>query len=261
MMPYHLLMHPEAYRIELTSTASKLAGSYLHRELQGKDISSFSSETFMEHLVATKPPLIFAESSVYGNGKNWNQTELSILGDIGVAIRVQVYDDGKHSSPEVHTIPFPAVLLFIPGALLKNGTGNQYTPPTGTKSHRMVRSSRPLIRRYMNGDCYHCSYTPIVMLKQGNQDKPQLCKPIRYAEDGDDYSDCLLYSIVAWDHVSWPGNDFYAGARATDDGVNAAATSSMAAITGIQGQYNPASKTYNPPAKYRNWEKDDTRLS
>jgi hypothetical protein len=23
---------------------------------------------------------------------------------------------------------------------------------------------------------------------------------------------------------------------------------------GIQGQYNPASNTYDPPAKYRNWE-------
>ena len=90
-------------------------------------------------------------------------------------------------------------------------------------------------------------------LTQGNQDKPQLCEPIRYAENGDDYSDCLLYSVVAWDHVSWPGNDFYVGARATDDGVKAAATSSMAAITGIQGQYNPASNTYDPPAKYQNW--------
>jgi hypothetical protein len=123
-------MHPEtykkaeAYRIKLASTASTLAGSYLQRELQDNDISSLSTETFIEHLVATKPPLIFAESSVYGNGKDWNQTELSILGDIGVATRVQVYDDGKHFNPEVHTIPFPAMLLYIPGALLRNGTGN-----------------------------------------------------------------------------------------------------------------------------------------
>ena len=59
---------------------------------------------------------------------------------------------------------------------------------------------------------------------------------------------------MAWDHVSWPGNDFYGGARATDDGVKAAATSSMAAITGIEGEYDLASDTYDPPAKYRNWE-------
>jgi hypothetical protein len=88
---------------------------------------------------------------------------------------------------------------------------------------------------------------------QGNQDKPQLCELARYAEDGDDYSDCMLYSVVAWNHVSWPGNDFYGGARATDDGVKAAATNSMASLTGIQGEYNATSNTYDPPSKYRNW--------
>ena len=36
-----------------------------------------------------------------------------------------------------------------------------------------------------------------------------------------------LFSVVAWDHVSWPGNDFYAGQRKTDDGVKAAATTAM----------------------------------
>jgi len=58
---------------------------------------------------------------------------------------------------------------------------------------------------------------------------------------------------VAWDHVSWPGNDFYLGSRATDDGVKAAATSSMAAMTGFEGTYNPHKHTYAPPPGYRNW--------
>ena len=124
-------MHPqayekaEAYRIKLVSTSIKLSGSYLQQELQGKDISSLSTESFIEHLVATKQPLIFAESAVYGNGKDWNQIELSILGDMGVATRVEVYDDGKHFNPKVHKIPFTATLLYIPGALLRNGTGNK----------------------------------------------------------------------------------------------------------------------------------------
>jgi hypothetical protein len=112
MTHYHILMHPEAYkkaedyRIELASTPLSLAGSYLHRELQGKDISSINTEIFIEHLVATKPPLVFAESSVYGDGKDWNPTELSILGDFGVATRVQVYDDGKHYETGIHEPPF-----------------------------------------------------------------------------------------------------------------------------------------------------------
>ncbi|MAA78614.1 MAG: hypothetical protein CL916_05095, partial [Deltaproteobacteria bacterium] len=36
--------------------------------------------------------------------------------------------------------------------------------------------------------------------------------------------DTPLYKFVAWDHFSWPGNDFFANSRQTDDGVSAAAT-------------------------------------
>ena len=56
---------------------------------------------------------------------------------------------------------------------------------------------------------------------------------------GDDFSGCILFSIVAWDHVSWPGNDYFGGSRSTDDGVKAAATDSMAVLTGIEGHYDP----------------------
>jgi hypothetical protein len=66
-------------------------------------------------------------------------------------------------------------------------------------------------------------------LLQGNAGKSQLCQPSAYAEASDDFSDCILFSIVAWDHVSWPGNDYFGGSRCTDDGVKAAATSSPSA--------------------------------
>ena len=78
-------------------------------------------------------------------------------------------------------------------------------------------------------------------LTQGNQDKPQLCPPETYQEPGDDFSQCLLFSVVAWDHVSWPGNDFYIGARATDDGVKAAATG---IDRGISSHYNADPKLF-----------------
>lgn len=83
---------------------------------------------------------------------------------------------------------------------------------------------------------------------------PQLCRPEAYAEAGDAFAECDLYSVVAWDHVSWPGNDFYAGARATDDGVKAAATDSMRAMTGIRGQYDAGRAMYLPPDGYRTWD-------
>lgn len=88
----------------------------------------------------------------------------------------------------------------------------------------------------------------------GNQGKPQLCRPDVYAEESDNFSSCTLYSVVAWDHVSWPGNDFFVGSRATDDGVKAAATSSMSVLTGVEGAYHPAHGKYQPPRHYRNWE-------
>ena len=91
-------------------------------------------------------------------------------------------------------------------------------------------------------------------LLQGNQTKPQLCHPTAYEESGEDFSDCELFSIVAWDHVSWPGNDFFGGSRCTDDGVKAAATDSMAALTGIEGRYDTSRHAYQPPSPYRTWQ-------
>ncbi len=87
----------------------------------------------------------------------------------------------------------------------------------------------------------------------GNQHKSQLCAPRTFAEAGDGFAACRLFSVVAWDHVSWPGNDFFAGSRATDDGVKAAATSSMATLTGVEGRYDAAQGKYLPPAPYSTW--------
>ncbi len=88
----------------------------------------------------------------------------------------------------------------------------------------------------------------------GNQGKSQLCRPEAYAESGDDFAGCALFSLVAWDHVSWPGNDYYGGSRATDDGVKAAATNSMSVLTGVPGSYNSRCAKYLPPAPYVDWE-------
>lgn len=87
-----------------------------------------------------------------------------------------------------------------------------------------------------------------------NEGKSQLCRPaiLGLGSPGDFY-DCELYSFVAWDHVSWPGNDYYLGSRATDDGVKAAATNTMEVMTGIKGQYSLNRNMYLPPEPYSNW--------
>ena len=98
----------------------------------------------------------------------------------------------------------------------------------------------------------HLHYLVRPLLK-GNESRPQLCLPQQLAEPDDDFSGLRLFSVVAWDHVSWPGNDFYLGARATDDGVKAAATSSMHILTGVEGHYQADTHAYLPPPGYRNW--------
>ncbi|MEA1048304.1 hypothetical protein U5801_00505 [Lamprobacter modestohalophilus] len=90
-------------------------------------------------------------------------------------------------------------------------------------------------------------------LLQGNAEHPQLCAPSAYAEPGDDLSDCRLFSIVAWDQVSWPGNDYWGGARMTDDEVKAAASDLMCAITGTEGADEARSSGYQPPAPCASW--------
>ncbi|KTD54694.1 hypothetical protein [Legionella quateirensis] len=71
---------------------------------------------------------------------------------------------------------------------------------------------------------------------------------------GSSASTHTLTSFVAWDQFSWPGNDFWPGSRATDDGVKAASTDTMAVITGVKGVYNPKNGSYEPPQSYSNWQ-------
>ena len=91
-------------------------------------------------------------------------------------------------------------------------------------------------------------------LTQGNHNKSQLSLPDILGSNGKGlFNDCELYSFVAWDHVSWPGNDYYRGSRMTDDGVKAAATNTMQIMTGIEGKYSQDQNMYLPPQRYINW--------
>ena len=83
--------------------------------------------------------------------------------------------------------------------------------------------------------------------------RPQLSRPGDFGEGDEDLAGAALFSIVAWDHVSWPGNDFWGGARSTDDGVKAAATDTMYRITGIRGAYDPDRARYQPPEGHATW--------
>lgn len=305
------------------------AGKRLLANLAGIDLATLTDAGLLDALLNTKPPLIFAESAVAGDGSDWNLTELGILGDISIAVPVSIFDNGHHTAPVPHAEPFKGTLVFTPGALLRNGRG--YTPADwaavtladgqldregyyglyerrllpvfqqvnasagaedkpalltipglgcgqfagpfagqlGAELQRVLErfltqhgASFPHIKAVYYDPFSECSnsrqeihHTSLMVrpLLQGNAGKSQLCRPSTYAEAGDDFSNCILFSIVAWDHVSWPGNDYFGGSRSTDDGVKAAATDSMAVLTGIEGHYDPHRGAYLPPAPYRTW--------
>jgi hypothetical protein len=125
MKNYTVLLHHEAYEKALFYLGGLRAGAspgkYLGDRLRAVDLLRITAEEFIEMLVRTKLPQIFAESDVYGDGTDWNREELSILGDINVAAPVTVFDNGRHQNPDVHKAPFEATLIFTPGALLRNG--------------------------------------------------------------------------------------------------------------------------------------------
>jgi hypothetical protein len=97
MSAYQTLVNPQTYTTinlyldRLKSGVS--AGAYLSNCLKHLDIDRLTTEEFIELLMRTKRPQIFAEFEVYGNGIDWNQAELSILGDISIAVPVTVYDN------------------------------------------------------------------------------------------------------------------------------------------------------------------------
>lgn len=329
IIPEETVARAAAYLESLRAGRTR-PGARLRDRLRDADVRALTSLDLLGCLVDTKRPQIFAESAVSGDGSDWNQTELGLLGDISIAVPVTVFDDGNHRSPTPHTPPFSAMLVFTPGALLRNGRGktpadwNEATATDGRLSmegyYNLYRRRLLPIFRYLNqraagprsafvtvpglgcgqfagpfkgqlgarlqavlerlltehgaslpnvravyfdpySECENArreihgiSFMVRPLRLPRNERKSQLCRPIAYAERGDDFSGCTLYSLVAWDHVSWPGNDFLGGSRATDDGVKAAATDSMSVLTGVEGQYDPGQGKYQPPGPYLNWE-------
>ena len=118
MHSYCLLLHTESfrglqdYRAGLAAHGLAQAGGRLRADLRDQDVASLSDEAFLEHLVNTKSPRIFAESAVHGDGRDWNSTELTLLGDLGIAMAVRIFDDGHHRAPQVHEQPLTGTLLF-----------------------------------------------------------------------------------------------------------------------------------------------------
>lgn len=328
---YTCIISKEAYKkvevyLDKLKTGNQ-CGSYLKEKLFEYETHSLEVEEFLEILINTKRPQIFAESAIAGNGLDWNLEELSILGDLGIAVPVTIFDNGQHRMPDVHSEPFLGHLLYIPGALLSSfsetpadwdevvnngeidldaysdlyerrlfpllkfaadsagrknrkafisipglGCGQFAGPFRRTLGNYLKKAIRRILIKHsvelMNiRAIYYDPYEEcenekfeidgisflVRPLTRGNHGKSQLSQVQEFNEAKDDFSECELFSVVAWDHVSWPGNDYYSGSRVTDDGVKAAATDSMSVMTGINGFYDTNRFKYMPPSEYSCW--------
>lgn len=316
----------QAYHAELKKHP-ELAGARLTAILEHKNLklNDLTTEAFLECLIQTKQPQIYAESQVKGDGSDWNVKELKILGDVNFAVPVTIFDNGVWRGPGIipHSLPFKGHLLFTPGALLggvacdSDVTNDDHTINQDKYNELCERRLLPLLiyanhaagakGAFITVPGIGCGqfagefkgklgphfqqaleyilekhgkslpnvralyFTPVDEDNENNKNKPtiihnidlrvrpqninngehqldskpQLCHPVEYNEKPEDhFDDCEFFSFVAWDHVSWPGNDYYIGSRHTDDGAKSAATNAMSKMTGEEGKYNPAHKQY-----------------
>src|SRR5690606_28812759 len=102
---------------------NQIPGAYLaegFKKANILDLTKLTTDQFLELLIQTKKPQIFAESQIIGNGRDWNAAELSILGDVNIAVSVTIFDNDVHRGDGIknHVTPFSGELLFVPGALL-----------------------------------------------------------------------------------------------------------------------------------------------
>lgn len=331
-MPYDICLSEEtleritAYKLEVEIGKIK-PGARLARQLPAS-----STEAFLDALLATKQPRIFAESEIRGDGSDWTPRELALLGDINVAMKVRVFDNGAWSPGDkafkTYDPPLEAGLLFTPGPLLGTGAGfhglspdylevapggvidqEKYNalierrllpllhhanaaaaaggkpalvtlpgigagafagPFKGEMGGHLDIALRHILQKhgaslphiaavcfdpFNEGADAEARYHGIVYRVRPaalHPGRPQLSAAGAWQEAGDDFSSCQLYKVVAWDHASLPGNDFFGGSRFTDDGVSAAATNSMEVMTGVAGTYRRGA--YEPPTAYRDWE-------
>lgn len=313
------LEYIQSYKRLIQQNGLHYVGQLFKEKLLNINLADISDADFLNLLIQTKKPQIFAEQK--NLFEDWNQEELKILGDVGMQVPVTIFDNGHHDNPTIHDTEFQGTLLYSPAALLAGcasdlaeilkhnrfnddnyyqlnerrllpllvqanndakikekkalitipgmGCGQFAGKYKGILEAKLQQTLEKLLQQHGEklqniSAIYYDPYEKtnidnisthhnIKLITKSSKNKgiPQLCKPASY---GKEYQNCELYSVVAWDHVSWPGNDFWVGKRSTDDGVKAAASNSMATITGTQGKYNKSLNKYLPPSQYSSWD-------
>ncbi|MES2212878.1 MAG: hypothetical protein V4490_07050, partial [Pseudomonadota bacterium] len=101
------------------------SGLSLDENLKGQDIARMPVDAFIQAMVNSKIPKLFAERSwhIELDGKRcWTDEEFALLADIGCHIPVTIFDDGAWGEPGATNVnpAFTGHLLYASGSLLKN---------------------------------------------------------------------------------------------------------------------------------------------
>lgn len=105
-------------------------GLYLAERLVAHKMSveQLTLEQFIDAIFQTKIPRIFAESEVLGNGLDWNQEELALLGSLNVVVKTTFFDNGAYVNPEIFAEPYEGYLAYTPGILLATSHLGTFSP-------------------------------------------------------------------------------------------------------------------------------------
>lgn len=106
--------------------SGELLRTQLKKLFNNLTVSDLTINQFIELLLATKRPCVFAETLEYKSECDWSAEDARALGDIGVAVPVKAYDDGNWFNPKIHNPPLDAYLLYVPGALLVENCNVDY---------------------------------------------------------------------------------------------------------------------------------------
>jgi hypothetical protein len=149
VIPHDTLARATEYMNALRAGSTQ-PGTLVRNCVQVADLGAMDGNDLLAVLFDTKRPQIFAEIAIAGDGSDWNLTELGLLGDVSIAVPVTIFDDGNHTSPVAHVPPFSGMLMFTPGALLRNGRGNtpaDWREATAADGHLSTEGYYSLYRR------------------------------------------------------------------------------------------------------------------
>lgn len=115
----------EVYYDDLLNN-NKKPGAHLAKQLETVQLKDIDLETFIQLLIQTKLPQIFAESAVNHDESDWTAIEGKILGDLSVNMPVKFYNNGVHGRGFTSYVPpIEGNLAYVPGALLQARKGKR----------------------------------------------------------------------------------------------------------------------------------------